>query len=205
VTTAIHVRGSDPYPWPYDGRLDPRRLALVVAGAQPAWVDRSVRVAGVTEVIDRVARAVRSAGGQVVFLRHLAPAGARPRPVPPPAGCRAGGLALHAEPDDTVVDAAGISGFYGSPLDAELRRRDVDQIVFAGFGAEAAVDSTLRAANDRGYECLTLVDGVAPFDDDTGRHALSSVTMSGGIFGALGTSDDLIDALNAACLSQEPL
>jgi nicotinamidase-related amidase len=67
--------------------------------------------------------------------------------------------------------------------------------VFVGYGAEAAVDSTLRSANDRGYECLTLIDAVAPFDPDTGRHALSSITMSGGIFGAIATTDAFIDAL----------
>src|SRR5206468_5457058 len=98
-------------------------------------------------------------------------------------------------PSDIVVDATGVDGFHGGPLDDVLRARGVDHLILGGFGHEAAVDSTLRSANDRGYECLVLTDGVAPFDDDLGAHALSSVTMSGGIFGAVGTSVELLSAL----------
>ena len=50
--------------------------------------------------------------------------------------------------------------------------------------------STLRSANDQGYECLLLTDACAPLDPDTTSAALSMVTMSGGIFGALGLSAD---------------
>jgi Isochorismatase family len=70
--------------------------------------------------------------------------------------------------------------------------------LMAGFGAEVTVDCTLRTANDQGYECLVLVDAYAPFDRSTGDHALSSVTMSGGIFGALGTTTALLDELAVA-------
>jgi biuret amidohydrolase len=200
----IHAAGTEPYPWPYHGALEPQRMALVVAGAQPAWVDRSLRVTEVTNVIDRVAGALRGAGGQVVYLRHLAgasragSAGKSHAALPPPPTDGSAGLAFRPQPLDLVIDAAGISGFYGSALDAELRRLGCDLLVMTGFGAEATVDSTLRAANDRGYECLTLTDAVAPFADDTGRHALSSVTMSGGIFGAIGASPDLLVALEHA-------
>ena len=54
---------------------------------------------------------------------------------------------------------------------------------------------TVRSANDRGYECLTLSDATAPLDGATGARELHSVTMSGGIFGAVGTSDGLLAAL----------
>ena len=64
-----------------------------------------------------------------------------------------------------------------------------------GVTTEVCVHTTVREANDRGYECLVLSDGVAPFDDELGDHALSSVTMSGGIFGAVGTSVELLSAL----------
>jgi nicotinamidase-related amidase len=92
--------------------------------------------------------------------------------------------------------AHGLNGFFGSPLDATLRRLGIDRLVLTGFGAEATLDTTLRGANDRGYECLVLTDAYAPFDHDTAKHALSSVTMSGGIFGAIGTSADLLSALS---------
>jgi nicotinamidase-related amidase len=96
---------------------------------------------------------------------------------------------------DLVVDATGIDGFYGSGLDQELRDRRLDTLVLAGYGGEATVSSTLRSANDRGYECLTLVDGVAMFDPVTGVSTLHSITMSGGIFGAIAPSAALLAAL----------
>jgi len=92
---------------------------------------------------------------------------------------------------DVVVDC-GLDGFHGGPLDDELRRRGIDHLVFCGFGAEATVDTTVRSANDRGYECLTITDAVAPFDTLVGARALASVTMSGGIFGAIAPSEALL-------------
>jgi nicotinamidase-related amidase len=56
----------------------------------------------------------------------------------------------------------------------------------------------VRSANDRGYECLTLTDATAPLDAGTGARELRSITMSGGIFGAIGTATSLLDALGAA-------
>jgi nicotinamidase-related amidase len=143
-----------------------------------------------------VAAEVRAAGGAVVIVRHGA-AGRRRSSLPPVVGSDDHRLTFAPHPTDLVVDAAGVDGFHGGPLDDVLRARGVDQLVLGGFGHEAAVDSTLRSANDRGYECLVLTDGVAPFAEDTGAHALSSVTMSGGIFGALGTSADLVHALHS--------
>lgn len=180
------MEDSVPYPWPYDGVVVPGRLALVVAGAQSAWMHRCARAAAVADVIDDVAAAVRAAGGTVFAIRHTS-VGKR-HALPPPARSHQWALLFDVAPGDVVVDAAGIDGFHGSALDDELRVRRIDHLVMCGFGAEAAVDSTLRSANDRGYECLTLTDAVAPFDAALGRHALASITMSGGIFGAIAPS-----------------
>ena len=164
---------AKPYPWPYDGTLELRRLALVIAA---------------------VAGAVRSGGGTVVHIRH---SGFRRSPsgLPPIRSDDGWELVGEPSPGDIVVDAAGVDGFYGGPLDQELRSRGVDTLVLCGFGAEAAVSSTRRSANDRGYECLTLTDASAPFDAVLGRHDLHSITMSGGIFGAIAPSEALLSAL----------
>lgn len=192
------VAATVPYAWPYDGVVDPQRLALVVAGAQVAWAARSMRADEVSSVVLDVAGELRSAGALVVLLRHGAPPGrCRESPLPPAIGNDDWGLVLPVHPDDVVVDATGIDGFHASALDDVLRARGCDHLLLGGFGYEAAVDSTLRSANDRGYECLVLTDGVAPFDDDVGARALATVTMSGGIFGALGTSSALLGALRS--------
>jgi nicotinamidase-related amidase len=199
------VEGTEPYPWPYDGRLDPRRLALLVLGAQWAWRDRSQRADEVTATVEGLAAGLRAAGALVVLVRHhrsplRAGAGVRPD-LPPARGSPAAALALDVAMADCVVDAGGNNAFFASELDGVLRAAGRDQLCLAGFGAEATVDSTIRSANDRGYECLLLTDAVAPFDDATGARAISSVTMSGGIFGAIGTSRAVADALDLVLTS----
>ena len=186
---------ADPYPWPYDGALDPRRLALVVTGAQPAWVKRSQGAPAAAVVIAAVAGAVRRSGGAVVHVRHGRSGWRRPG-LPPVRDDPAWELVSPPHRGDLVVDATGIDGFYGSSLDQELRDRAVGTVVLAGYAGEATVSSTLRSANDRGYECLTLVDGVAMLDERTGPPSLRSITMSGGIFGAIAASSALLATLS---------
>jgi len=93
------------------------------------------------------------------------------------------------------VTAAGWDGFYGSPLDSLLRAAGRDQLLLAGRLFEIGVSSTLRSANDRGYECLTLGDACEAFSAPTRRGGLSSITMSGGIFGAIGSAADVLGLL----------
>ena len=201
---------TEPYPWPWDGELDPAGCALGGGGsADRVRARRSPHAAAVAEVIGEVAAALGACGGSTVALRHLGPpsGGRGPRPaLPPPAGHPdAEVLGSIAALADLVVDATGVDGFHGSGLDDELRRRRVRNVVLCGFGAEATVDSTLRSANDRGYECLTLTDACAAFAAHTGRHALCSITMSGGIFGAIGPSTALLDVLHPLnCIKETP-
>lgn len=188
---ASTVRGTDPYPWPYDGLPSPHRIALVVAGSDPDWIARCPDPAAraVATRIAELAGRLRSTGVAVVHVEHDVPARA-PEVGPPaisPTSIR--------EPDDVVVGAGGIDGFYGSTLDLRLRQLGCDHLLLCGFGLEAPVHSTMRSANDQGYECLLLTDASAPLDPDTTGAALSMVTMSGGIFGALGLSADLLSAV----------
>jgi nicotinamidase-related amidase len=73
-----------------------------------------------------------------------------------------------------------------------------------GLGAETAVDCTVRSANDRGFECLTLTDAVAPHDPALAARTHHSITMSGGIFGAIGTTTDLLTAMGLGGTSAAP-
>lgn len=199
VTGQRHVAGTVPYAWPYDGCFNNDRLALVVAGAQRAWRERSPRAIPVGRAVQRVASAFRAVGATVVLVRHHAASGrTRTAGLPPSPGDPGWGLAVDAAAGDAIVDAGGIDGFYQSDLDGLLRSRGIGYLCLAGFAAELTVDSTVRSANDRGYECLLVTDAMASLDPGTGARVLHSVTMSGGIFGAVGAVEPLLSALGPA-------
>lgn len=175
---------TTPYPWPWHGRLDPSRLALLAV----ACPDRTARggMAGGTAGLEET---VRGAGGLVVRV------GVRPplRPAGPPVApsSRAPGKA-----PDCDVAAAGWDGFHGSGLDDLLRAAGRDLLALTGCCLELGVHSTMRSANDRGYECLLVADACAAADPTLAGAALSMIEMSGGIFGAVGSSAALIRELS---------
>ena len=188
------VAGTEPYPWPWHGELRPERLALVVTGTQRTHVEVSPDARAVAERIVTLASAVRRSGGVVCHVRHTS-AGGRRRPLLPRVGDEGWAPALRAEPGDLMVEAHGHDGFHGSGLEQQLRARGVELVAVVGMAAEVTVSSTVRSANDRGFECLTLLDAAAPIEELTGERHLHSVTMSGGIFGAIGSTDALVTAL----------
>ncbi|UDY37266.1 cysteine hydrolase family protein [Dermatobacter hominis] len=188
------IPSTEPYPWPWDGAFDPTRLALVVTGVQRAHAEASLDVPTAIDRIEELSGAVRRSGGIVCHVRHTSPA-ARPRPLLPEVGMEAWAPVLRPGPEDVLVSAAGHDGFFGSSLDQELRSRRRDLLVVVGLAAEVTVSCTVRSANDRGYECLTPIDVSAPLDPWTSEHELHSVTMSGGIFGAIGPVAPLLESL----------
>ena len=198
------LAGTNPYPWPYDGVLEPARTALVVCGLQQCWADLDPAVTG---RLLTLVPAARAAGIAVVLVRHarLRTTG-RPGGDLPLVGYTAAELLVAPADDDIVIDASTHDAFIATPLDATLRARGIDHLLLVGLAAEAVVDSTLRSANDRGYECLTVADATAPFDAHTGARALDSITKSGGIFGAVGTFAAVTDAygLTASTTSTAP-
>jgi nicotinamidase-related amidase len=171
----------------------------VAVGCQRWWADRTSGVERALAALGRTASAVRDAGGLVVAVRHGRPTGgARRRSLLPRPGEVGWEPVAPGVPGDLVVHALGIDAFYGGSLDADLRSLDRDTLVVGGLGLETAVYSTMTGANDRGYECLALIDASAPHDAQIAERALCSITMSGGIFGAVGTSTELCAALKGA-------
>jgi nicotinamidase-related amidase len=202
------LQRSAPYPWPWDADPDEPltgdRLALLCVAVQASFAETTVGAEGVTVTVGLLARALRQAGAAVVCVT----VGARPHPLRPSPLRIEGGEApdpLISAYADAHVTSVGIDGFFATPLASLLRDLGRDRVVLCGLGAETAVDSTLRSANDRGFECLTLVDAVAPHSPDLAAHAHASVTMSGGIFGAIGTTSDLLGAIGAAHDSPPPV
>lgn len=185
-----HVADTVPYPWPFDGRFDPSSFALVVFGDQPGITSYCVDTESVRATLAGLADSTRLAGGTVVHVRHrhAGPADAVPLDDVSIDDDR-------ADRGDVVIEAIGWDALYGTPLESELRRRRITTLALGGFGSEVTVDSTVRTLNDRGWECLVVTDGCAPFDPELGRRAHASLTMSGGIFGALGTAAALTATL----------
>lgn len=188
-TAVAHVAGTEPYPWPYDGRISGETLALVLAGWDRRWAGRAARGAAAVAACGRLAAGVAAVGGLVVAVDHGETGATAGRPGPP----EPVDLVLPVAP--VVVGAAGLDGLHGGPLDDLLRRAGRTHLLLAGVGLEGPVHSTLRSANDRGYECLLVTDACAPLDEALAGASAHTVTMSGGIFGAVGTADAVLAAL----------
>lgn len=98
-------------------------------------------------------------------------------------------------PGEPVVDKPGKGAFYATDLDLLLRGAGITHIILTGITTDVCVHTTMREANDRGYECLILSDCTGATERRHHEAALSMVTMQGGIFGAVATSDQLLAAL----------
>ena len=96
---------------------------------------------------------------------------------------------------EIVIDKPGKGAFYATRLDEELARRGITHLVFAGVTTEVCVQTSIREANDRGYECVVLSDCVASYFPEFQRVGLEMIKAQGAIFGWVSKSDNFIAAL----------
>lgn len=103
--------------------------------------------------------------------------------------------ALSPREGEPVIDKPGKGAFHATDLDALLRNRGILSLVVCGVTTEVCVSTTVREANDRGYECLVLEDCVASYFPEFHESALAMIKAQGGIFGWVGRSSNLLFAL----------
>jgi nicotinamidase-related amidase len=111
---------------------------------------------------------------------------------------------LYPAPGEPVIDKPGKGAFFATDLHAILQNRGITQLVVTGVTTEVCVNTTVREANDRGYDCLVLEDCVGSYFPAFQEAGLAMIRAQGGIFGWVGTSADLIAAVAPLATPSEP-
>lgn len=213
---------AEPFDWPYDGQLDPTRLASLAIDLQRDFLSPEGYFArlgydpgplrAAIPAVNRVNRAVRAAGGLVVHTRQ----GYRPdmADMTPYERWRRrrNGLegtdallrgvpgfeiesGVEVENADVIVDKTCNGSFTHTDLEHVLGACGITHLILMGVTTEVCVHSTLREAVDRNYQCLTVGDACASGDAANHQAALRMVTVEGGVFGVLSTSQAVEDGL----------
>jgi nicotinamidase-related amidase len=170
-----------------DLSLDRASTALVVVDVQNFAVGLPLQPLSGREVLDncvRLAKACREAGIPVVLVRvGYDPKVPQLRPHADrsfsgfefPPGAKEIAPELGPEPDDIIVDKYNWGSFYGTDLDVHLRRRGVRTLIMCGLVTNIGVDTTMRHAQERGYDQLLASDAVSAFSLEEHEYVLKYV------------------------------
>jgi nicotinamidase-related amidase len=105
---------------------------------------------------------------------------------------------LYPRPGEPIIDKPGKGSFCATDLDLVLRTRGIRNLVLTGITTDVCVHTTMREANDRGYECLLLGDCCGATDKGNHDAALKMVKMQNGVFGAVSTSAAFLETVQGS-------
>lgn len=103
---------------------------------------------------------------------------------------------LYPVEGEIVLDKPGKGAFYATPLGELLAERKIRQLVFAGVTTEVCVQTTMREANDRGFECLLATDATESYFPEFKKAAIDMITAQGAIVGWAANVDQIVEALD---------
>jgi len=99
--------------------------------------------------------------------------------------------------EDVVIPKPGKGAFYATTLDEELKARGIKRLLIGGVTTEVCVQTTMREANDRGYDCLLVEDATESYFPEFKAATIEMVRAQGGIVGWTATASSVIEALDA--------
>ncbi|NDV18562.1 isochorismatase family protein [Pseudodesulfovibrio sp. JC047] len=102
---------------------------------------------------------------------------------------------LYPTKDEPIIDKPGKNAFWSTDLDLILRNRNIETLIVCGVTTEVCVHTTVREANDRGYECAVVSDATGSYFPEFQRVGLDMIKAQGGLFGWVTTSENVVDAL----------
>ena len=97
---------------------------------------------------------------------------------------------------ESVVDKPGKGAFWATDLLALLMNRDIRSLIVCGVTTEVCVNTTVREANDRGFECVVVADATGSYFPEFQRVGLEMIKAQGGIFGWVSSSENVVAALS---------
>ena len=97
---------------------------------------------------------------------------------------------------ETVIDKPGKGAFYNTDLGQRLARQNIQQLVFAGVTTEVCVQTSMREANDRGFDCLLATNATESYFPEFKQATIDMITAQGAIVGWTATSEQILETLH---------